>query len=192
MKIKKGEVLLIKSYKSFDDRIKYINDNFPINFDVILLKNKTISIDDVRVFKNDFQKNTSSLNSDFKKLGILIFDDISLNASNALLKILEDIDKENCIILYTNSHIKLLSTILSRVIQVDENDYLVDNEILNNKYIQDPDLSSKDDLDKQEIIKWIESKIEKSKINKDKIPLVWINGSSPNIKYIVEYVNLFY
>ena len=146
----------------------------------------------MRVFKDDFQKKTSELNNDFKKLGILIFDDISLNASNALLKILEDIDKENCIILYTNNNIKLLSTILSRVIQIDEDDYLVDDKILNNKNIKDPDLSSKDDLDKQEIIKWIESKIQKSEINKDKTPLIWINGSSPNIKYIVEYVNLFY
>ncbi|MBC7981966.1 hypothetical protein H7X65_02730, partial [Candidatus Parcubacteria bacterium] len=115
MLIAKGEALLVQSAKTFDERIHFIDSTFPANSDITILKNKTISIDDVREFQNDFQKTSSGIGSDFGKLGILIFDDISIQAQNSLLKILEDIDKDNCIILYTNKNIKLLPTILSRV-----------------------------------------------------------------------------
>ncbi len=185
MKILKGEAVLIKTDKNIEDRLSFINDNFENNADISILDNKTVSIEDIREFQNIFQKTTHELNRDFKKLGILIFDDISIQAQNSLLKILEDIDKENCIILYTNKNIKLLSTIMSRVIEENE------EEANKKTKIKEPDLTSKEDIDKQEVIKWIEYKIENSK-NKDKIPLIWINSPSPNIKYIIEYVNLFY
>lgn len=187
MEIQKGEALLAKTNKTFDERVDFINSAFPANSDIAILKNKTIAIDDVRDFQNDFQKTSSEANLGFGKLGILIFDDISIQAQNSLLKILEDIDKENCIILYTNKNIKLLPTILSRVVSIDE------ESKGKGKKPELPDLTDKDNpIDKQQVIGWIKYTIDNSKINKDKKPLIWINSPSPNVKYIIEYVNLFY
>ena len=185
MKILKGEAVLIKTNKNIEERLSFVNDNFENNADVFVINSKNISVDEIRNFQEYFQKESHGLNKDFKRLGIIIFDDISIQAQNALLKILEDIDKGNCIILYTNKNVKFLSTILSRVIKIDDEDSTKKNKI------KEPDLTSKEDIDKQEVVKWIEYKIENSK-NKDKIPLIWINSPSPNIKYIIEYVNLFY
>jgi hypothetical protein len=186
MHIQKGEAILLKSDKNIDDRFKYVSDNLILNSDVVVIKKLSIGIEDVRDFQDDFQKSSSEINSDFNKLGILIFDDISIPASNSLLKILENIDKNNCIILYTNKNIQLLSTILSRVIQMDQDD-------IKNKKPIEPSFDDKDNLpNKQDVIDWIKYKIEISKKNKDKQPLIWINNPSPNMKYIVEYVNLFY
>ncbi len=185
MKILKGEAILIKTNKNIEERLLFVNDSFENNSDILILNNKSLSVDDIRDFQEYFQKQSQELNSDFRKLGVLIFDDISIQAQNSLLKILEDIVKDNCIILYTNKNIKLLSTILSRVIEENEDGVGAKTKI------KEPDLTSKEDIDKQEVIKWIEQKIGNSK-NKDKIPLIWINSPSPNIKYIIEYVNLFY
>ena len=157
MKILKGEAVLIKTNKNIDARLSFVNDNFENNSDIFILSDKSLSVDSIRNFQEYFQKQSQELNSDFKKLGILIFDDISIQAQNSLLKILEDIDKENCIILYTNNNIKLLSTILSRVIEENE------EEANKKTKIKEPDLASKEDIDKQEVIKWIEYKIENSK-----------------------------
>ena len=189
MNIKKGEVILLKSNKIIEDRFEIVKDNFTENPDVFIIKNKNIGIDDIRYFQDNFSKKSQGLNNDFKKLGVIIFDNISEQAQNSLLKILEDIDKEDCIVLYTNKNIKLLPTVLSRVIEENE-----DNETVNKKEkVKEPDLTDKENMpDKPEIIKWIEYKIEVSKINKDKTPLIWINSPSPNIKYIIEYINLFY
>lgn len=187
MEIQKGEALFLKSDKTFEERVDFINNTFASSSDIVVLKNKTIAIDDVRDFQNNFQKSASDVNANFQKLGILIFDDISPQAQNSLLKVLEDIDKENCIILYTNKNVKLLSTILSRVVSIDE------GEKKKIKKPELPDLTDKENpIDKQQVIEWIKYTIENSKINKDKKPLIWINSPSPNIKYIVEYVNLFY
>ncbi len=187
MDIQKGEALLVQSNKIYDERVEFIQNTFPLNSDVVILKNKTIAIDDVRDFQNYFQKSSSEMNSDFQKLGILIFDDISIQAQNSLLKVLEDIHKQNCIILYTNKNIKLLPTILSRVVSRDEEE---------NKKTNKPELPNLDDKenppDKQQVIEWINYTIKNSKVNKDNKPLIWINSPSPNIKYIIEYVNLFY
>lgn len=187
MEIQKGEALFLKSNKTFEERVDFINNTFASSSDVVMLRNKTISIDNVRDFQTEFQKSSFGLNSDFKKLGILIFDNISDQAQNSLLKVLEDIDKENCIILYTNKNIKLLPTILSRVVLIDE------EEKGKTKKPELPDLTDKENPpDKQQVIEWIKYTIENSKINKDKKPLIWINSPSPNVKYIIEYVNLFY
>lgn len=191
MEIKKGEAILIKSSLSFEQRVDFINNTFTQSSDIFVLKNKIIAIDHIRYFKNEFQKSSSEVNADFQKLGIIIFDDISQQAQNSLLKVLEDIDKENCIILYINKNVKLLSTILSRVVSIDED---VENKTKEkNKKPELPNLDDKENpIDKQQVIEWIKYTIENSKINKDKKPLIWINSPSPNIKYIVEYVNLFY
>ncbi len=187
MEIKKGEALLVKTDKTFDERVDFVLNTFSSSSDIVILKNKTIAIDEVRDFQNQFQKTSLETNSDFQKLGILIFDNISEQAQNSLLKILEDIYKENSIVLYTNKNVKLLSTILSRVLSIDE------EEKVKNKKPELPDLTDKDNpIDKQQVIEWIKYTIENSKINKDKKPLIWINSPSPNIKYIIEYVNLFY
>lgn len=187
MEIQRGEALLMKTNKTFEERVDFSTVTFPSNSDIVILKNKTIAIDDVRDFQNDFQKSSSEANADFGKLGILIFDDISIQAQNSLLKILEDIDKDNCIILYTNKNIKLLPTILSRVVSIDEEEKVKKNKP------ELPDLTDKDNpIDKQQVIGWIRYTINNSKINKDKKPLIWINSPSPNVKYIIEYVQLFY
>jgi len=186
MEIQKGEALLVKSNKTFDERVDFIMSAFDLNSDIVVVKNKTIAIDDVRDFQNEFQKTSSEMSGEYGKLGVLIFDDISVQAQNSLLKVLEDINKENCIILFTNKNVKLLSTILSRTVSRDE-------EGKSNIKIELPDLTDKENpIDKQQVIEWIKDTIEKSKINKDKKPLIWINSPSPNVKYIVEYVNLFY
>jgi DNA polymerase III gamma/tau subunit len=191
MNIQKGEAILLKSNKSFEDRVKYVNENIASNSDVVIIKNRSISIEDVRAFQDDFQKSSSEINLGFKKLGILIFDDISIPASNSLLKVLENMDKENCIILYTNKNVQLLLTILSRVIQIDQDDKSISDKKINKPV--EPSFEDKDNLpNKQDVIDWIKYKIEISKINKDKQPLIWVNNPSPNMKYIVEYVNLFY
>lgn len=187
MQIKKGEALLVKTNKSYDERVDFILNTYSANSDIVILKNKTINIDEVRDFQNQYQKTSLETNSDFQKLGILIFDNISEQAQNSLLKILEDLYKENSIVLYTNKNVKLLSTILSRVLSIDE------EEKVKTKKPELPDLSDKENpIDKQQVIEWIKYTIENSKINKDKKPLIWINSPSPNVKYIIEYVNLFY
>ena len=187
MLTQQGEAIFYKTDLPFEERLDFIQKTFTENLDIVILKNKTISIDDVRNFQNDFQKSSSEINKDFNKLGVLIFDDISPQAQNSLLKVLEDIDKENCIILFTNKNVKLLSTILSRVVSRD------DEEKVKIKKPELPDLTDKENpIDKQQVIEWIKFTIENSKINKDKKPLIWINSPSPNIKYIIEYVNLFY
>lgn len=191
MHIQKGEAILLKSDKNFAERIVSLMTFIPLNSDVVILKNRSIGIEDVRDFQDDFQKSSSEINPDFKKLGILIFDDISIPASNSLLKLLENIDKENCIILYTNKNVQLLSTILSRVIQVDQYDGIESDK--KSKKTIEPSFEDKENLpNKQDVIDWIRYKIETSKVNKDKQPLIWINNPIPNTKYIVEYVNLFY
>ena len=188
MDIRNGEVLLITTNESFERRIVNLMTFIPLNSDVVYLKNKTIAIDDVRDFQNDFQKSSSEMNPAYDKLGILIFDDISIQAQNSLLKIFEDINYKNCIILYTNKNIKLLPTILSRVVSIDE-----ESKTEKNKKPELPNLDDKENpIDKQQVIEWITYTIKNSKINKDKKPLIWINSPSPNIKYIIEYVNLFY
>lgn len=190
MLIQKGEAILYKTNLPFEERLDFVQKTFAQNSDIIVIKNKTISIDDVRDFQNDFQKSSSEINPDFNKLGILIFDNISIEAQNSLLKVLEDIDKKNCIILYINKNIKLLPTIISRVVSMDE------REKNKTEKLKKPELPKLDDKenppDKQQVIEWIKYTIENSKINKDKKPLIWINSPSPNIKYIIEYVNLFY
>ena len=192
MHIQKGEAILLKSDKNFEDRVKYVEENLASNSDTVIFKNKSISIDDIRYFQDDFLKSSSEINLGFNKLGILIFDDISISASNSLLKVLENIDKDNCIILYTNKNIKLLSTILSRVIEIDQDNKDIVSDKKKKKPIE-PVFEDKDSMpDKQDVIDWIKYKIETSKVNKDKQPLIWINNPSPNMKYIVEYVNLFY
>jgi DNA polymerase III gamma/tau subunit len=188
MLIQKGEAILYKTDLLFDERVNFIQNSFAQNSDIVILKNKTIAIDDIRDFQNDFQKSSFEVSVGFKKLGVLIFDDISPQGQNSLLKVLEDIDKENCIILFTNKNVKLLSTILSRVVSIDE-----EEKKEKTKKPELPDLTYKENpIDKQQVIEWIKYTIENSKINKDKKPLIWINSPSPNIKYIIEYVNLFY
>jgi DNA polymerase III delta prime subunit len=187
MDIQKGEALLIKTNKSFEERVDFINNIFAQKPDIVFIKNKTIAIDDIRDFQDQFQKTSFESSVDFKKLGIIIFDNISEQAQNSLLKVLEDIDKENSIVLYTNKNVKLLSTVLSRVVSIDEEE----NGKKNKPEL--PDLTDKENpIDKQQVIEWIKYTIENSKINKDKKPLIWINSPSPNVKYIIEYVNLFY
>jgi DNA polymerase III delta prime subunit len=188
MEIQKGEALLISSDKSFDERVEHVLHTFSQDSDIVILKNKSISIEDVRDFQGEFQKSSSEMHPEFDKLGILVFDDMSISAQNSLLKTFEDISPKNCILLYTNKNVRLLSTILSRVIQIEE---WVENKKL--KKVELPNLDDKENpVDKQQVIAWISYKIETSKVSKDKQPLLWINSPSPNIKYIVEYVNLFY
>lgn len=188
MEIQKGEALLISTDKNFDERVEHVLHTFCQDSDIVILKNKNISIEDVRDFQEEFQKSSSEIHPEFDKLGILVFDDMSISAQNSLLKTFEDIDPKNCIILYTNKNVRLLSTILSRVIQVEEG-----SENKKAKKVELPNMDDKESpIDKQQVIAWIEHKITTSKINKDKQPLLWINSPSPNVKYIVEYVNLFY
>jgi DNA polymerase III delta prime subunit len=188
MEIQKGEALLISSDKSFDERVEHVLHTFSQDSDIVVLKNKSISIEDVRGFQEEFQKSSSETHLEFDRLGILVFDDMSISAQNSLLKTFEDINPKNCIILYTNKNVRLLSTILSRVIQVEEN-----SEHKKAKKVELPNMEDKKNpIDKQQVIAWIEYKIATSKVNKDKQPLLWINSPSPNVKYIVEYVNLFY
>lgn len=188
MEIQKGEALLISTDKSFDERVEHVLRTFSQDSDIVVLKNKNISIEDVRDFQEEFQKSSSEIHPEFDKLGVLVFDDMSISAQNSLLKTFEDIDPKNCIMLYTNKNVRLLSTILSRVIQVEEG-----SENKKAKKVELPNMDDKENpIDKQQVIAWIEHKIATSKVNKDKQPLLWINSPSPNVKYIVEYVNLFY
>ena len=185
---KRGEVILIRSDLTFDERFNWDGNGLRNYPDMITLCKKNISIEDVRNFQTNFQKSSLGSIPEFKKIGCLIFDDISINAQNSLLKVFEDINSENSITLFTNKNVKLLPTIMSRVIMVEP-----ENEVpRKNK----PELPNQDDkenpIDKQQVIEWITYTIKNSKINKDKKPLIWINSPSPNIKYIIEYVNLFY
>ena len=56
MDIQKGEAVLIKTNKTFEERVDFISNAFLSNSDIVILKNKTIAIDDVREFQNEFQK----------------------------------------------------------------------------------------------------------------------------------------
>ncbi len=88
MKIFKGEAVLIKTNKNLDERYDFIRESFDLNEDIFILKSDDLAVDDIRYFQEYFNKKTHELNDDFKKLGILIFDNISIQAQNSLLKIL--------------------------------------------------------------------------------------------------------
>ncbi len=187
--LKKGEVILLRSNQNFEDRNPDLKNLSYFGPDGFYIKKKNITIDDIRGFQDELQKSSREKNLDFRKIGTIIFDDITISAQNSLLKILEDIHPENCIILWTNNNIKLLSTVMSRVVEIYENVEPTGKT----KKPELPDLTDKENpIDKQQVIEWIKYTIENSKINKDKKPLIWINSPSPNIKYIIEYVNLFY
>ena len=73
MLIQKGEAILYKTDLPFEERLDLVQKTFTQNSDVVIIKNKTISIDEVRDFQNDFQKSSSEINKPcFSNIGLIL------------------------------------------------------------------------------------------------------------------------
>ncbi len=201
--IQKGEAVIVHSTIPFDTRHASIREHIQSHPDIRVYAKEKILVDDVRDFTYEFQKESSGEVYGVKKLAILISDEIAQPAQHALLKVLEDMDAESCILIYTHTHSVFMSTILSRVIVAhEENNISHTNEWnIHKKTVAERfDLIKKlmkeyDDekVTKQDIISIVESiqESDKKKGEHGEIytrALSMLKQPSVSIKYVLEYV----
>lgn len=196
--IEKGEAVLVHSDQSFDIRNVSVRDHFKEHPEVIIYAKEKILIEDVREFIYHIQKDGT------EKISVLIFDDIVLPAQQALLKILEDIDKNACIILYTHTHSVFIPTVLSRVVlkhEVQEVDSKVHTYNIGNKTIaerfdmvkaimkeyEDEKLSKQDVIDIINHMQIIDTKKDAHKDIYNRA-ISMLKQPSVSVKYVLEYV----
>ena len=110
--IQKGEAIITYSAIPFDVRISAAREQFVQTESTVIYTKEKILVDDVRDFVYEMQKESQGN----IKIGILVCDDIAVAAQHALLKVLEDMTSDTCILIYTHVHAVFLSTVLSRVI----------------------------------------------------------------------------
>lgn len=102
---------------------------------------KSISIDEVRKLQTSFYSKSGI--SNYKFAIIVGAENMTLNASNSLLKILEDTYQDSYIFLIVRNESKLIPTIKSRLIKIyEDKKVLKNNEGLHNDilYIISPDV----------------------------------------------------
>ncbi len=119
-----GEAILVRSSSSFATRVASVKKEFKQNSDVVCVHRAKMLIDDIRTWSETLRKSSgdgvSVKTTKVSKLGILVFDEILIPAQNILLKELEDIAPDVCIILLVHMHTVFLPTITSRVVEVFE------------------------------------------------------------------------
>lgn len=117
-----GEAVLVRSTSSFAARVASVKKQFTQNADVVFSHATKILIDDIRVWSGELRKSSGDgvdvKTAKVSKLGILVFDEILVPAQNILLKELEDLAPDVCIILLVHMHTVLIPTITSRVVEV--------------------------------------------------------------------------
>lgn len=201
--VQKGEAIVVHSTKPFDMRNASIREHMQTHPDIRVYAKEKILVDDVRDFTYEFQKEGNAEIFGIAKLAILICDEIAQPAQHALLKVLEDTDADSCILIYTHTHSVFLSTILSRVIVVHEEDNI---EHTNEWNIHKKTVAERFDMikklmkefddekvTKQDIISIIEriQESDKKKAEHSEIytrALSMLKQPSVSIKYVLEYV----
>lgn len=201
--IQKGEVVVVHSAQSFDTRNTVVHKHTETHPDIRIYAKEKILVDDVRDFTYQFQKESTSEIFGVARLAILICDEIAQPAQHALLKVLEDMDADSCILIYTHTHSVFLSTVLSRVIVTHEKNISDHNNkwSIHNKTVAERfDMIKKimkefedDTLTKQDIISIVEDvrKHDKKKEEHGEVytrALSMLKQPSVSVKYVLEYV----
>ncbi len=198
--IQPGEAVIVHSPMSFDLRNEIVHTHAQTHPGLTVYAKEKILVDDVRDFAYEMQK------YEVEKVGILICDDIAVSAQHALLKVLEDMPSNTCILIYTHVHSVFLSTVLSRVIIIHEKDtanstntYIVPKIhklTVSERFAIVKDIVKKyedEELSKQDIITIIES-FQATDIKKDTHQDVYtraismLKQPSVSVKYVLEYV----
>jgi len=200
--VQKGEAVIVQSDKSFDIRYSIAKDHAKLFPEIIVFSKDKILIDDVRDFTYEFQKETSGTVHGVRKLAVIICDEIAQPAQHALLKVLEDMSPESCILIYTHTHSVFLSTVLSRVVlKYEEAEEVVKDWNIHSKTVAERfDMIKKlmkeyDDekVSKQDIISIVAS-IQESDKKKGEHGEIYtramsmLKQPSVSIKYVLEYV----
>jgi hypothetical protein len=192
--IQKGEAVLVYSDARFSDRVSEVHNTFGTHGDVVLFSEEKMKIDMVRDFAYDMQKESMGGLHGVSKAGMLICDDIAIPAQHALLKVLEDIDSEACIIIYAHVQSVFLSTVLSRVVKVYEKNASQKEISITGKTVAERLESVKkimkdfDDekLTKQDIVGLLESVKENKEVYAKALSM--LKQPSVSVKYVLEYV----
>jgi DNA polymerase III delta prime subunit len=194
--IQKGEAVLVHSTKPFDIRNVSVREYIQTHPEVIVFAKEKILMEDLREFV--YQSLKESV-----KVSILIFDDMVLPAQQALLKTLEDIQDDTCILLYAHAHSTFIPTVLSRVIithdtsQKDtQRQYSVQDKTIAERFDMIKHIMKEyedEKLSKQDIID-IVAGIQQNDMQKDMHADVYLRAfsmlkqPSVSIKYVLEYV----
>lgn len=172
--VQSGEAVLIRSIKSFTDRVASV-ESLVGNPDIVFFSAPKILIDDIRAWSRDLRKSSMGKVHGVSKLGILVFDEILIPAQNILLKELEEIAPDVCILLVVHMHTVLIPTVMSRIVEVFEStsiDNVLDENIFPNaEYFKTEkniskrlerikkivDAYDEGNVTKQDIVVWVES-----------------------------------
>ncbi len=205
--IQPGEAVLIRSGRPLTDRVSEV-EHVIGDPDTVFFSSSKILIDDIRSWSDDLRKSSLHGIHGVSKLGILIFDEILIPAQNILLKELEDIHPDVCILLMVHVHTVLLPTVMSRVIEEIENvslDTVLDTKIFPDvQYFSEEknitkrierikkivDAYDDDKISKQDIVVWIESLQNTSKVGNTKLfaeTIVLLKQPSTLVKYVLEF-----
>lgn len=117
-----GEAVLVRSSSTFAARVAEVKKQFKQHPDVVFTHASKILIDDIREWSKELRKSSGGgvevKTAKVSKLGILAFDEILVPAQNILLKELEDLAPDVCVILLVHMHTVLVPTVISRVVEV--------------------------------------------------------------------------
>jgi DNA polymerase III delta prime subunit len=186
----------VYSGHDFDIRHASVREYIQTHPEVTVFAKEKILIEDLRDFVYQSQKEST-------EVSILIFDDMVLPAQQALLKTLEDIVGNTCIVLYTHAHSTFIPTILSRVIVHREESH---KDAKNIYSLKDKTVAARFDIIKQIMKEYDDEKLSKQDIidivtdiqcedtQKDTHVEVYarafsmLKQPSVSIKYVLEYV----
>lgn len=197
--IQKGEAVLIHSDVAFDVRVNGVRASFKTYPEITVYAKEKVLMEDVRDFVYEMQKESTG----DMKIGVLICDDIAVAAQHALLKVLEDMTPDTCILIYTHVHAVFLSTVLSRVVvKFEESDdkkkgvKTFKNKTVGERFeIIKVIMKEYDDeeLSKQDIttlVEDIQKGDEKRDLHRDVYARAFsmLKQPSVSVKYVLEYV----
>lgn len=203
--------MLIQSTDSLDVRMEAVHKEFDQNTDVVVRQAQKMLIDDIRDWAEEMRTSSSGgFDIDrrhISKLGILIFDEMLLPAQNALLKELEDIQPDVCILLLSHIHTTLIPTVLSRVVKTATDDrYLpsmVSSVFPTAAYFKKEknvstrierikkviDAYDEEQISKQDIVVWVESLAKEDGARPELFlqTTVLLKQPSTLVKYVLEF-----
>lgn len=194
--IQKGESVIVHSEYIFNDRKNIVQTHTDAHQQIsyVYAKEK-ILIEDVRDITYEIQK-------DVKKIICIICDEIAESAQQALLKTLEDIEPDTCIIIYAHAHSVFLPTIVSRSMIVQEKNSASKKNLWNMStktvaerfaWVKEFLSQEEETISKQDIIQ-ILTHIQEFDNKKDMHTAIYVRAfsmlkqPSVSIKYVLEYV----
>lgn len=193
--IQKGEAVLVYTEVDFNERLLQVQQSLGVHADVVLCAEEKMKIETIRDFVYGMQKESTGGVYGVAKVGVLLCDDIAHPAQHALLKVLEDIQSDTCILIYAHTHSVFMSTVLSRVMQIRE------SEKKNNTHMQIVGFTT---AERFESVKKILKEFDEEKITKQQIitildqikenkeaysrALSMLKQPSVSVKYVLEYV----